>query len=341
MESQHLLIQKKLNLAENGYIDLNSEGDDEITDDDMDVEKKRESQQVLYRRKLLGIWGKFYEVSEKGLPPHKFPTYKYLESRLRESKAKKNIFEDKYCLYKSGSFFNIDLFKKRIKISAETFFYDANERAKTAEKKAYCTLVGLGLGVWQVSERQVIWFIEAVYETLCEHYFPYITDVNFSYLPGIPDDDAQEFEHENGNDMKIIFSKRNPATRLTGSDVNKLICSMYAWDGNSYPGNEYWMGSLSASGDPAAACCSMIPELQNPEINLSMLQNIFVTGAINKPLLGCTYENPFRSIVIETKSSTESPRIIEENSKDEVVIPRKVTTPRKDVMISSETNENQ
>ena len=42
---------------------------------------------------------------------------------------------------------------------------------------------------------------------------------------------------------------------------------MFAWDGNSYIGNEYWQGALTDSGDPAAACCSFIPELMNPEVN--------------------------------------------------------------------------
>ena len=35
-----------------------------------------------------------------------------------------------------------------------------------------------------------------------------------------------------------------------------------------YVGNEYWDGHLSASGDPAAACCTQIPEFQNAYINV-------------------------------------------------------------------------
>ena len=65
---------------------------------------------------------------------------------------------------------------------------------------------------------------------------------------------------------------RNPATKLRGADDGKLLCAMYAWDGGAYPGNEFYepYGMLSGSGDPAAACCSTITELGNPEINTAI-----------------------------------------------------------------------
>jgi hypothetical protein len=86
-----------------------------------------------------------------------------------------NANED-YFSYRKGYFFNVDVYKKRIRISVETFLYDAEDRAKTYENrrhfrvvdltsragtKAYCHFVGLGLGVWQVTDKQVHWFIES------------------------------------------------------------------------------------------------------------------------------------------------------------------------------------
>ena len=52
----------------------------------------------------------------------------------------------------------------------------------------------------------------------------------------------------------IRISKRDPADKLTGADSDKLLVAMFAWDGNSYVGNEYWGGSLSASGSEFACC---------------------------------------------------------------------------------------
>jgi hypothetical protein len=69
-------------------------------------------------------------------------------------------------------------------------------------------------------------------------------------------------------------------------DEDKLLVALYAWDGNSYPGNEYWRGMLGASGDPAAGCCSTIPQLQNPKVNRSLLKNIWAWSPPEKAKSG-------------------------------------------------------
>jgi len=178
-----------------------------------------------------------------------------------------------------------------MKISIQNFLFDANERGKASGKKVFCHVVGLGLGVWQVCPNQPLWFVDTLYEVLKfdfaeEHS---ISDIHFSWFP----EDLQSKFDETTNQIKISFSKRNPADQLTGNDVGKLIVAMYAWDGNSFPGNEYWCGMLTASGDPAAACCSTIPELQNPLVNPFLLENIWITNE-SKALSGCTYiSSPF------------------------------------------------
>lgn len=48
---------------------------------------------------------------------------------------------------------------------------------------------------------------------------------------------------------------------------DKLLVVSYAWDGNALPGNEWWLGQLDSSGDPAAASSTQVAELHNPHIN--------------------------------------------------------------------------
>ena len=184
------------------------------------------------------------------------------------------------------AFLDLAAFRKRCLLVAQLFLAEANARAAGrgarggggggggASKGAFCHVVGLGLGVWQVHGCQGQVLVDAYAEALGAHRFPHVDDLYFSWFPA----DCQacggvktgRVLAANGNRVKVHFGQRDPAEKLAGVDEGKLLVAQYAWDGNSWPGNEYWNGSLAASGDPAAACCSTIPQLQNPHVNLDL-----------------------------------------------------------------------
>jgi len=180
------------------------------------------------------------------------------------------------CLHQR--YINIPIYKQRILFIVEPFLLEANERGEREGKQVYVHAVGLGLGVWQISNEQAKWMMDVYAEAIRKHRLPHIADVDFSWFPDGSHCggkiDGEDLEDANKNKIKIHFSKRDPAEKLQGPNENKLLVAMYAWDGNSFPGNEYWRGMLHASGDPAAACCSTIAELQNPYINVQFLDNI-------------------------------------------------------------------
>lgn len=157
------------------------------------------------------------------------------------------------------------VYKERMRFVLESFLLEADKRAEQAGKKAYLHVVGLGLGVWMVNSAQTDLLLDVYAELINKHSLANISDINFSWFNR--DNINGVTNHEHISHIKVHFSKRNPAELLKGEDKGKLLIAQYAWDSNAYPGNEYWKGLLTASGDPAAACCSMIPELQNPEIN--------------------------------------------------------------------------
>ncbi|XP_040573102.1 uncharacterized protein [Lepeophtheirus salmonis] len=171
----------------------------------------------------------------------------------------------RYIHLKTQGFFDTLMYEKRIRITAETYLWEAEHRAAKHKKMAYVHIVGLGLGVWQVLKEQEQLFVDVFGKVIQENNFSHISDIDFSWIP---------VEHVSGvveggllNNIQIHISKRNLFDKLPEEHVNKLLVVSWAYDGNSYPGNEFWMGSLDSSGDPQAACSTQISELLNPKIN--------------------------------------------------------------------------
>lgn len=197
--------------------------------------------------KFLSIWANFYGISN-------FPLFSEAEADTSGRFYKLN----------TGIYLDLLVYKIRIKILAEIFLKEANYRAKKINKKAFCHVVGLGLGAWTLSgahDIQTITTIEAYLELIQNGSFEYISDLYFSWF-SIPKGGINIPSELNG--VKIHTGHRNPADLL--EDQNKLLVANWAWDPNSYVGNEYWCGELRTSGDPAAACCSFIAYIGNPDV---------------------------------------------------------------------------
>lgn len=172
--------------------------------------------------------------------------------------------------------FDVPMYKARSRITADMFLLEANARAAEAGTKAWAYVVGLGLGVWQYYQQQREWYVAIFGEAIAELDLAHIGTVEFAYIDNLPPavmEDVILAGAEKG--IRVVFSRRNPAEKLEG---NELLVLSYAWDGNAFPGNEYWSGSLSGSGDPAAACMSTVAELHNPLVNTAFTGRIKVAG---------------------------------------------------------------
>jgi len=226
MEYQDMVITQNQNIHHNGY----GESNEDLS--------------------ILKVFANFYNLKN-------FPTFE-------EAKKNKEMYEQ--IDYTGNKLLNKEVYTRRIQISAETFLLEAEHRGITEDRDIYCHVVGLGLGVWQVSSTQNEYFLAAWAQALKQLRLSRVKDVNFSWIA--TNDNITELQQgKQLNGINIHFSKREPFQCLADEDKNKLVVAMFAWDGNSYVGNEYWQGYLSASGDPAAASCSTIPELLNPDIN--------------------------------------------------------------------------
>lgn len=207
---------------------------------------------------LQKMWAEFYGY-ENGL----FPVYDSVSNN-----------DTNYISTQLG-YLNIAAYKKRMKITISTFLHEAVYHAKLTGKKACCNIVGLGLGMWMVDPGQNQIFYDVVMQVIDEDRgitTEYISDINFNYFPSVNERKPLDANKR----INININKKGEfAGKLKCAD--KILVTMFAWDSNSYVGNEFWIGSLDASGDPAAACCSTIAYTLNPIYNPNICaENLFI-----------------------------------------------------------------
>ncbi|CAK1589797.1 unnamed protein product [Parnassius mnemosyne] len=290
MDYEDILITEQQNCLEHGY------GEEVTPTTCLNVLKttyvrNNQSAKHMWRQ----IWSEFYQV-------HSY-TYEELTSYVNiQDKAEDQRYTDRY-VKKPGSedIFDNEVYYKRLCVLAEVTLLEADHRAKEAGKEAFLNVIGCGLGVWKISPHQpdvyILTFLERIRSFLKKDMLNHLSDVNFAYIQpskGIlglftnsseavetPTEKRIFFEckrHPKGG-INVQLENREPSSKLTGEHEGKLLVMTYPWDGNAHPGNEFWLGSLNSSGDPAAACSTQVSELHNAHINPAVSScNVRVAG---------------------------------------------------------------
>ena len=249
MEWRHMLVTEQQNTAAKGY--------------------GAQADSTAKATRALEPWAKFYGAGDDSRSF--FPSYEEAQE-VAESEEAARVPRDKqhFVLVRQLGYLNCDVFRKRMRAVLEPFLLDANERAFDKSTSAYVHMVGLGIGVWAIDKGlQEALLVQAVAQILESHFLPNVSDIDFSYFENCRQcggvGNGAVFTKK-GNNITMHFSNRDPAAKLDGE---KLLVAAFAWDGNAFPGNEYWLGLdyLAESGDPAAMACSFVAELGNPLIN--------------------------------------------------------------------------
>ena len=183
---------------------------------------------------IIGLVGARFEREDVMDSVHILSTK---DKPLQDTRLSK-IFQDFFGVEKiSNSRFDVGMYKARMRITIDILLLEANTRAAEGGNTAYTYVVGLGLGVWQYTAEQPEYYIEAFTDALKELSIPHISTLEFAWI-SVPQTTMESVEVAAAKqDIKVVFSRRNPAEKLW---TDELLVLSYAWDGNAFPGNEYW-----------------------------------------------------------------------------------------------------
>lgn len=182
---------------------------------------------------------------------------------------------------KGGFRLNKDRYTKRMRMTIEPFLDDAQARGVSSQKNVFVRIVGLGLGVWtpgygslsqrdfEHNSKQLANLMMGIYHDYVKE-CPLIKNIEFVWSPY----EKKTYTIHNTT-FTLLSGEGNPADPVP---EGCLLVAQFAWDGGSYVGNEYWGKHLDASGDPAAMCCSAMPELAVPEYNPGMFDHVRIYG---------------------------------------------------------------
>lgn len=227
---------------------------------------------VRQNNELSRAWAKFYELD--GAFPEYSPNTDHTdfvpfeETPLRGVKAPRSNEAST-----AKSFVYLPAFRVRLRVILEPLILHANSEAGRLGKRAIVHVVGFGMGVWLPHEslKLPLWnaLLQVAQQIVQSSALPNIEIIELGRFEGDPSLFSKSVPKDaTGNIIKLIPTNGEPLSKRCTKD--QIVVSTYAWDSNSFPGNDYWIGKLTGSGDPAAACCSTIPQLQNVHINVGL-----------------------------------------------------------------------
>lgn len=189
---------------------------------------------------------------QEALYATKFHTY---EEVINLENNKNEEFLEKYVKIKE-KFFRKDVYKKRMQYVLQPAFLSANEcKIENKEENVYLHLKGIGLGAWAFDTGiQKNLFIEVLEEIFRNNKdkLGKIKFIDFCYFH-IEENKQVEIKKKfkDSFDLEVFFSTEGIANAIKNElKLKNTVVGIFAWDGFSFVGNEYFAGDIQSSDDP-------------------------------------------------------------------------------------------